>query len=118
MKLSVLNCGPMARRGALVLALAAGAPFASLAADAAELARGKELFGKAQPACAVCHTMKAAGAEGQVGPVLDELKPDAARVLNALKAGIGVMPSYAGKMSDQDMRALAAFVAEATGAAK
>lgn len=91
---------------------------ASCAADAAELARGKELFTKIQPACAVCHTLQAAGAEGQVGPVLDELKPDAARVLRALKAGIGVMPSYAERMSEKDMRAVASFVAQATGAAK
>ena len=87
------------------------------AADAGELARGKELFSKIQPACAVCHTLQAAGAEGQVGPVLDELKPNADRVLRALNAGIGVMPSYADKLSDKDMRALASFVAKASGAA-
>ncbi len=89
----------------------------SWAADAGELARGKELFGKIQPACAVCHTLQAAGAEGQVGPVLDELKPNAERVLRALRAGIGAMPSYADKLSDKDMRALAHFVAQASGAA-
>lgn len=88
------------------------------AADAAEIARGKELFGKIQPSCAVCHTLQAAGAEGQVGPVLDELKPNADRVLRALKAGIGVMPSYADKLSEKDMQALAQFVAQASGAAR
>lgn len=87
------------------------------AADAGELARGKELFSKVQPACAVCHTLQAAGAEGQIGPALDELKPNAERVLRALKAGIGIMPSYADKLSDKDMRALASFVAQASGAA-
>lgn len=100
---------------ALPLAVCGGT---SWAADAAELARGKELFTKIQPACAVCHTLQAAGAEGQVGPVLDELKPDAPRVLRALKAGIGVMPSYAERMSEKDMKAVASFVAHATGAAK
>ena len=89
----------------------------SWAAEAGELARGKELFGKIQPSCAVCHTLQAAGAEGQVGPILDELKPNAERVLRALRAGIGVMPSYADKLSDKDMRALASFVAQASGAA-
>ena len=77
-----------------------------------------QLFTKIQPACAVCHTLQAAGAEGQVGPVLDELKPDAGRVLRALKAGIGVMPSYAERMSEKDMLAVAQFVAHATGAPK
>lgn len=106
-----------ARRLAAAL-WAAGACASAAAADPAELARGKELFTKIQPACAVCHTLQAAGAEGQVGPVLDELKPDAGRVLRALKAGIGVMPSYAERMSEKDMLALAQFVAHATGAAK
>ena len=96
------------------LSLLAGA---SVAADPAEIARGKLLFTTLQPACAVCHTLQAAGAEGQIGPVLDELKPDADRVLRALRNGIGVMPSYAEKISPQDMQALARFVAHATGAA-
>ena len=106
-----------ARRLAAAL-WAAGACASAAAAAPAELARGKELFTKIQPACAVCHTLQAAGAEGQVGPVLDELKPDAGRVLRALKAGIGVMPSYAERMSEKDMLAVAQFVAHATGAAK
>ena len=100
---------------AVALLLWAGA---SRAADPAELARGKEVFSKIQPACATCHTLQAAGAEGQVGPVLDELRPDAARVLRALKAGIGVMPSYAERMSDSDMKAVASFVAHAAGGGK
>ncbi len=111
--------GGLNRARRLAAALwAAGACASAAAADPAELARGKELFTKIQPACAVCHTLQAAGAEGQVGPVLDELKPDAGRVLRALKAGIGVMPSYAERMSEKDMLAVAQFVAHATGAAK
>ena len=106
-----------ARRLAAAL-WAAGACASAAAADPAALARGKELFTKIQPACAVCHTLQAAGAEGQVRQVLDELKPDAGRVLRALKAGIGVMPSYAERMTEKDMLAVAQFVAHATGAAK
>ena len=102
----------------LTLSLALWWPGTSSAADPAELARGKQVFSTIQPACAACHTLQAAGAEGQVGPVLDELKPDAARVLRALKAGIGVMPSYAERMSESDMKAVASFVAHAAGAAK
>lgn len=49
--------------------------------------------------------------------MLDELKPDAERVLRALRNGIGVMPSYAEKLGPQDMQAVARFVAHATGAA-
>lgn len=61
--------------------------------------------------------MQAAGAEGHVGPVLDELRPDADRVLRVLRNGLGVMPSYAEKLSPQDMQSLTRFVAHATGAA-
>ena len=85
------------------------------ATGAEEQERGKQLFTTVQPACATCHTLQAAGAEGQVGPVLDEIKPDAARVLRAVRAGLGVMPSYAERLSERDMRALAQFVAHATG---
>src|SRR5689334_21103747 len=42
--------------------------------------------------CGGCHTLKAAGTSGSIGPDLDELKPDAARVLAALKSGPGAMP--------------------------
>ena len=80
---------------------------------------GKELFLKgAVPACAICHTLRDAGAEGAVGPVLDELKPDASRVARALRNGIGQMPSYNGKLSDAQIAALAAYVAKASWGAK
>ena len=109
--------GALAVWSALGCALWGVVPLA-LAADPAELARGKQLFGSVQPACATCHTLQAAGAEGQVGPVLDEIKPDAQRVLRALRNGIGAMPSFAEKMSESDMQALARFVAESTGASR
>ena len=90
----------------------------ALAADeSAQLQRGKALFTQTQPACAVCHTLAAAGSEGQVGPVLDELKPDADRVRRVLRAGLGAMPSFADKLSAADIDALAVFVARSTGAA-
>jgi len=98
-------------------ALALAVPGLARADDAALVARGKVLFTTVTPACAVCHTLQAAGSAGQVGPVLDELKPDAARVLRALHSGLGVMPSYAEQLSEADMRALAAFVSHSTGGA-
>ena len=104
----------VAQRGALwLLASLAGTGWA---ADPAELVRGKQLFLTLQPACAVCHTLQAAGAQGQVGPVLDEIQPNAERVLRALRNGIGAMPSFAEKMTEQDMQAVARFVAQSTGA--
>ena len=101
----------------LLCSFAMALPVPALADDAELVARGKALFTTVKPACAVCHTLAAAGSEGQVGPVLDELKPDAARVLQALQSGLGVMPSYAEQLSETDMRALAAFVSHSTGGA-
>ena len=102
-----------------VTALALPLQPAVAADDAALLAQGKKLFMQGTvPSCAVCHTLHAAGAEGAVGPVLDELKPDAGRVAKALRDGIGQMPSYKGKLTDDEMAALARFVAKASGGAK
>lgn len=92
---------------------------AMAADDKAQLALGKKLFMQGVvPSCAVCHTLQAAGAVGAVGPVLDELKPDAARVAKALRDGIGQMPSYKGKLSDDEIAALARYVSTASGGAK
>ncbi len=101
------------------LALLAGAAPALAADEAATLRLGRELFTKnAVPACALCHTLKDAGSEGAVGPVLDELKPDAARVMAALRNGIGQMPPYGDKLKPDEIAALAAYVAKASGATR
>ena len=91
---------------------------AQAADSAAQLELGKKLFLQtAVPACALCHTLKAAGAEGAVGPVLDELKPDASRVATALRNGIGQMPSYKASLSEAEIEALSVYVAKASGGA-
>jgi cytochrome c6 len=87
------------------------------AADDAAL--GKQLFVEsAVPACALCHTLGAAGAAGTVGPSLDELKPDATRVARALRDGLGSMPSYKATLSDAQILLLARYVARASGGEK
>jgi len=74
---------------------------------------GRKLFGSVTPACALCHTLKDAGATGTVGPSLDELKPDAARVVKALRNGIGQMPAFP-HLSEAQIQALARYVENAT----
>lgn len=109
------------RPAALLCATALALPLqpAVAADDAALFAQGKKLFMQgAVPSCSVCHTLQAAGSEGAVGPVLDELKPDAARVAKALRDGIGQMPSFRDKLTDDEMAALAHFVSKASGGAK
>ncbi|MBC7939800.1 MAG: cytochrome c [Chitinophagaceae bacterium] len=93
---------------------------AALAADAPDpVALGRQLFTKgATPSCAVCHTLKDASAAGAVGPVLDELKPDARRVAAALRNGIGQMPSYKALLSEAQIQALAEYVAGATAGSR
>jgi len=107
---------PTARRLALPLLMFFTA--ACYADDASKADLGKRLFlTDATPPCAICHTLKHAGAEGAVGPSLDELKPDAARVTKAVRNGIGQMPAFS-NLTDQQVEALARYVEEATGAAK
>ena len=42
--------------------------------------------------CGGCHALSAAGTSGKVGPNLDDLEPDAARVVRAIESGPGQMP--------------------------
>lgn len=104
-------------RAALVLS---GLGLSALTAQAdAEYELGRKIFlHKTQPACALCHTLKEAGAEGAVGPVLDELRPDAARVARAVRDGLGAMPPFKQQLSDAEVKAVARYVAVASGGAK
>ena len=63
--------------------------------------------------CGGCHTLKAAGTEGQVGPNLDELKPDAALVKKAIAEGPSVMPENLLQGADAD--SVATYVADNAG---
>ncbi|HLO96677.1 MAG TPA: cytochrome c [Burkholderiaceae bacterium] len=108
-----------AARGLLPMLLTASLCPAAEAAEDIQLQRGRELFtARATPPCAVCHTLAAAGSSGEVGPVLDELKPDAARVRRVLQSGLGIMPSYAGKLDPADVEALAQYVSRSAGSVK
>ncbi|WP_407924936.1 SorU family sulfite dehydrogenase c-type cytochrome subunit [Schauerella aestuarii] len=73
---------------------------------------GRQLFHKAAPACALCHTLADAQSTGAIGPVLDEIKPDATRVETAIRNGIGQMPAYT-NLSEQDIKTLSSYVAKA-----
>jgi cytochrome c6 len=75
---------------------------------------GKALFtGGATPPCIECHTLKDADAMGYVGPSLDELKPDARRVTNALKNGKDLMKPYPG-LTEAQIDAIARYVERAS----
>ena len=79
-----------------------------------EMEKGKVLFTiTAAPACAVCHTLRHAGSVGEIGPNLNELKPDAQRVEQAIRNGIGLMPAFS-DLSESDIQTLAKYVAQAS----
>ncbi len=74
---------------------------------------GKSVFASA--GCGSCHTLKAAGSNGQVGPNLDEAKPDAALVRKRVTNGMGVMPSFKDQLTEEQIRDVAAFVSSSAG---
>ena len=86
--------------------------------DAALMEWGRKLFTTVTPACATCHTLQDAGSDGAIGPVLDEIKPDSARVSKALHNGLGVMPSFKAVLTEAQMAALAHYVSRVTGGEK
>ena len=77
------------------------------------LEKGKKIF-LGEGNCATCHTLKDANSKGIIGPHLDEIKPDIVRVLTAVTNGIGVMRAYEGILSNDEIKAVASYVAENT----
>jgi mono/diheme cytochrome c family protein len=75
-----------------------------------QAAQGKELFANT---CGGCHTLSDAGTNGEVGPNLDELKPDAERVTAAIESGPGTMPPNL--LEGAEAEAVATYVSEAAG---
>jgi mono/diheme cytochrome c family protein len=79
----------------------------------AHAAPGGRVF--ASNGCGDCHTLHAAGANGQIGPDLDALRPGYEQVREKVERGGGVMPAFADDLTDQQIRDVAAFVATRAG---
>ncbi|HZQ16391.1 MAG TPA: cytochrome c [Gaiellaceae bacterium] len=73
---------------------------------------GKAVFASA--GCNGCHTLKAAGATGTVGPNLDSLKPAYDRIVRQVEVGGGPMPAFKGRLTDAQIHDVAAFVYTST----
>jgi mono/diheme cytochrome c family protein len=86
------------------------APAAKLKGDPTA---GKPIFNSA--GCVSCHTLAAANAKGTVGPNLDEVKPDYKLATTRVTFGKGVMPSFKGQLSDQQIADVSSFVVKSTG---
>jgi cbb3-type cytochrome c oxidase subunit III len=65
--------------------------------------------------CATCHTLAAANAKGTIGPNLDKLTPPLGVVKNQVIHGGGAMPAFKGRLSDQQIQAVAKYVADNAG---
>jgi len=74
---------------------------------------GKKVFASA--GCSGCHTLKDAGATGNVGPNLDDLKPSEAIVQHQVEVGGGAMPAFKGQLSATQIQDVAAYVSSAAG---
>jgi mono/diheme cytochrome c family protein len=79
----------------------------------ADAAAGRSVFASA--GCGTCHTLRAAGTSGLIGPNLDSLSPTYAQVRTKVRRGGGGMPSFAGRLSAAQIRDVAAFVATSAG---
>ena len=73
---------------------------------------GKQIF---TANCATCHTLKAAGSTGTVGPNLDAAKPSESLAETQVTNGGGVMPAFKGTLTPAQIKAVALFVSSNAG---
>ena len=69
---------------------------------------GEQVFASA--GCGGCHTFSKAGSSGSVGPNLDDAMPSFDKVVSQVTNGGGAMPSFKDRLSEQEIRDVAAFV--------
>jgi mono/diheme cytochrome c family protein len=89
-----------------------GATTTAPAASQGDPVAGKSVFASA--GCGACHTLKAAGATGTVGPNLDTLKPSHDAVVHQVEVGGGAMPAFKGTLSAKQIQDVSAFVVAST----
>lgn len=78
----------------------------------ADAAAGKEVF---VANCGSCHTLADAGSTGAIGPDLDSALPSYALALDRVTNGRGVMPPFAGQLTEEQIRDVAAYVSSVAG---
>ena len=87
--------------------------FSSYALADSKMELGLDVYNnKAQ--CGVCHTLQAAGSKGQIGPNLDQLKPQIPQIIYTVTNGIGVMPAFDGTLTTEEIEAVAHYIFNST----
>ena len=74
---------------------------------------GQELFSSS--GCGACHTFKAAGTTGSLGPNLDRSTASRAQIVGVITAGKGVMQAYAGMLTTDEIGDVADFLFTSRG---
>ena len=72
----------------------------------------------ADAGCGDCHALSAAGSKGTAGPSLDALKPNAERVERQVVSGGRGMPAFGGRLTDEEIDAVSAYVAQSAASSK
>ena len=78
-----------------------------------DAAAGEGVF--AEAGCGSCHTLEEAGSSGTVGPSLDETPLAEEEIAGVVTNGRGGMPPFEGRLSAEEIRSVAAFVAQSAG---
>lgn len=100
---------PSAAPAASAAPSGAAAAQASAPAAGSDLDKGRDIF--ANYGCGNCHTLGDAGASGHVGPAFDgngNLTQDF--IVDRVTNGQGMMPSFAGQLSADDIKAVADYI--------
>ena len=82
------------------------------AGGAVTAAAGKKVF---TTNCGSCHTLADAGTNGNVGPNLDDLKPNMATVVKQVTNGGGGMPAFGSQLSKAQIQSVAKYVSSVAG---
>ena len=70
--------------------------------------KGKEVFLEAGN-CAACHSLSDAGSIAEIGPNLNQIRPQVQTILMAVRNGIGVMPAMEGILTGEEIEAVAHY---------